>query len=112
MAGFIAAVGPATVGGLKGFQGADGQRKGLSVERSAFGVTSGEADGPETVRSSSEDSSLTVDLLGDGGVGVMALASTFLRGLQPGGRRLLPNIWGRKYDMKMHSLNVWCGLLL
>lgn len=98
---FIAAVGPASVGGLKGFQGVDGQRKELSVEGSASGVTPGEADGPETVVSSSEDSSLTVDLLGDGGVG-----STFLRGLQPGGRRLLSNIWGRKYDMRMQPSSI------
>lgn len=107
---FTTAEGTAALGGLKGFQGFDGQWKGLPVKRSAIGVTLGEADGLEMVVSSSEDSSLTADVLGDGGGGVMP--SNFLSGLQPGGRRFLSNIWGREYDMMMHSLNVRRGLLL
>lgn len=73
-----ASVGAAGLGGLKSFQGLDGQRRGSSVSTS---TTPGEADGLAAVVSSSEDSSFW---LGDAPGG-----STFLSGVQPGGRRLL-----------------------
>lgn len=70
-----ASVGAAGLGGLKTFQGLEGQRRGSSGTTSA----AGEADGLAAVVSSSEDSSLATE---PGG-------STFLSGVQPGGRRLL-----------------------
>lgn len=76
-AGWVgASVGAAALGGLKGFQGLDGHRWGLSM---------GEAEGLAAVVSSSEDSSLAPGVLGDGEGG----SSTLLRGVQPGGRRLM-----------------------
>lgn len=108
MVAFVGAADITIGGGLKGFQGLDGQRKGLSASTSAAEATSGEADEWETVASSSEDSSLT-KTVADGEVGRRSLNSNFLSGLQPGGRRLL-NICRRKYNMRMHSLKVWCGL--
>lgn len=70
-----ASVGAAGLGALKTFQGLEGQRRGSSVTTSA----AGEADGLAAAVSSSEDSSLATE---PGG-------STFLSGVQPGGRRLL-----------------------
>lgn len=71
----LASVGATGLGGLKTFQGLEGQRRGSS------GTTSGagEADGLAAVVSSSEDSSLAAE----------PGCSTFLSGVQPGGRRLL-----------------------
>lgn len=68
-------VGAAGLGGLKTFQGLEGQRRGSSGTTSAAGG----AEGLAAVVSSSEDSSLATE---PGG-------STFLSGVQPGGRRLL-----------------------
>lgn len=68
------------LGGLKSFQGLDGQRRGSLVSTS---TAPGEADGLVVVMSSSEDSSF-ITWLGDAPGG-----STFLSGVQPGGRRLL-----------------------
>lgn len=68
-------VGAAGLGGLKTFQGLEGQWRGSPGTTSA----AGEADGLAAAVSSSEDSSLGVE---PGG-------STFLSGVQPGGRRLL-----------------------
>lgn len=78
-----ALVGGAGLGGLKSFQGLDGQRRGSSVNTS---TTPGEADGLAAAVSSSEDSSLAkvVTWLGD-----TSGWSTFLSGVQPGGRRLV-----------------------
>lgn len=51
---------PATLTGLKGFQGLDGQWKGVSLTESTD--ASGETDGLAAVVSSSEDSSLPASL--------------------------------------------------
>lgn len=76
-----ASVGAAALGGLKGFQGLEGHRRGSSTTTSA----TGEAEGLAAVVSSSEDSSLApvVPVVGTGG------GSTLLRGVQPAGRRLM-----------------------
>lgn len=79
-----ALVGGAGLGGLKSFQGLDGQRRGSSVTTS---TTPGEADGLAAVVSSSEDSSLAK--VGSTWLGDAPGGSTFLSGVQPGGRRLL-----------------------
>lgn len=85
--------------GLKGFQGLDGQWKGLSFPASA--PMSGEEGGLDAVVSSSEDSSLAEALSVEGGLVVVGgevmegnSNRMFLRGDQPGGRRLI-NIWRR-----------------
>lgn len=70
-----ASVGATGLGGLKTFQGLEGQRRGSSGTTS----TTGEADGLAAAVSSSEDSSLAAE----------PGCSTFLSGVQPGGRRLL-----------------------
>lgn len=70
--------------GLKGFQGLDGQWKGLS-----FTALSGEADGLDVEVSSSEDSSLTEAWVGDDTVEGGTSIRKFLSGDQPGGRRLI-----------------------
>lgn len=80
-----ASVGAATLGGLKGFQGLDGHRRGSSVATSATTLVPGEVEGLVAVVSSSEDSSLVKVVLVEGGGG----CSTFLSGVQPAGRRLL-----------------------
>lgn len=87
-------VGAAGLGGLKTFQGLEGQWRGSPGTTSA----AGEADGLAAPVSSSEDSSLGVE---PGG-------STFLSGVQPGGRRLLKGwegvsswinwSWGEKWS--------------
>lgn len=58
---------PATLTGLKGFQGLDGQWKGVSLTESEG--ASGETDGLAAVVSSSEDSSLPASLAALVGVG-------------------------------------------
>lgn len=94
-ASVVAFVGAADIGstGLKGFQGLDGQWKGLSMTEPAAEATSGEADGLETVVSSSEDSSLVEALEAgaeDGGEAEEGTSNRrFLSGDQPGGRRLV-----------------------
>lgn len=80
------------MGGLKAFQGLEGQWNGLSV------TASEEADGLEAVVSSSEDSSLVKVVLRDGEAGEGTLIKKCLRGDQPGGRRML-NCF-RKYSGK------------
>lgn len=74
-----ASVGAAGLGGLKTFQGLEGQRR----RSSGTTLAAGEADGLAAVVSSSEDSSL---------IKIVPGGSTFLSGVQPGGRRL-PKIW-------------------
>lgn len=76
-----ASVGAAGLGGLKGFQGLDGHRRGSP----AITLVPGEAEGLAALVSSSEDSSLAKVVLGEGEGG----CSTFLSGVQPVGRRLL-----------------------
>lgn len=81
-------------GGLKAFQGLEGQWKGLSFTASAVSVAE---VGLEVVVSSSDDSSLAVVDDGGGGGGGGGAAEAvegtsnrkFLSGDQPGGRRLL-----------------------
>lgn len=96
--------------GLNGFQGLDGQWKGLSS--AAETTTSAEPDVLAAVVSSSEDSSLAEALEGDAAedddvgfaiVGSEGVGGTsnrkFLSGDQPGGRRLT-NTWIKKYRVK------------
>lgn len=91
MVTFVGAVGIPVLTGLKGFQGSDGQWKGLSF--TAFEAPSGEPDVLEAVVSSSDDSSLAEALDGESSGEAVArrLKITFLSGDQPGGRRLLNN---------------------
>lgn len=94
---FVGAAGTAGLGALKGFQGLDGQWKGTSVT-SVAEATSADADGLEAVVSSSEDASLAEALVGGGEVDREALNIRFLRGDQPGGRRLVNN-WRKQYSV-------------
>lgn len=70
--------------GLKGFQGLDGQWKGLL----SF---AGEADGLDAVVSSSDDSFLGLGFKGgfEGDAAEGTAYRKFLSGDQPGGRRLM-----------------------
>lgn len=94
---FVGAAGTTGLDALKGFQGLDGQWKGTPVT-SVAEATSGEVDGLEAVVSSSEDASLAEAVVEGGEVDGGALNIRFLRGDQPGGRRLLNN-WRKQYSV-------------
>lgn len=94
-----ASVGAAALGGLKGFQGLDGHRRGSSATTSV----PGEAECLAAVVSSSEDSSLAKGVVVGGG----GVWSAVLSGVQPGGRRLM-KVWeemhrGSRYGLKIRS---------
>lgn len=104
----VGASGTAWVGGLKAFQGLEGQWNGLSV------TASEEADGLEAVVSSSEDSSLVNVGLWDGEAGEGTLIKKCLRGDQPGGRRMLNCLreYGGKYKDKSTNTDIQISAFL
>lgn len=89
--GSVGAAGSTTLVRLNTFHGLEGQWKGATS-------VAGEVDSLEAVVSSSEDSSLAAVGVGDGASdgAVDGVPSKFLRGDQPGGRRLLNGCRGRK----------------
>lgn len=82
----VGAAGSITSVRLNTFQGLEGQWKGATS-------VAGEADSLEAVVSSSEDSSLAAVGVGDGAADGVP---KFLRGDQPGGRRLMSGCRRRK----------------